>query len=844
MARVFVAEERTLGRRVVVKVLPPETSGIVSADRFRREIQLAARLQHPHIVPLLAAGESCGLLYYTMPFIDGETLRARIARDGALPLPVAIRVIRDVAKALASAHRHGVVHRDIKQENVLLSEDGDALVADFGVAKALAAASVGVADPNAVLTSMGIAVGTPAYMAPEQALAYPGVDHRADLYALGVIAYEVLAGSHPFAGRTQQAIVAAHATEAPESLGRRRASVPPELNALVMRLLEKHPADRPQSADEVLQTLDPVVTPTRTSGVRPATAAPAGARLLRSRASRIAAAAGVIVAIAAGVAAYIRTRVVRSPDALQRVLVVPMRNDTGDNALAPLGRMAADWVEQGLVRLDGLSVASGLSKPLSPGDAGLCAAADENGAGIVVSGAYYLDADSIRLQTNVTDVANWKRMGAIPVVSAPKSQPSMLLEPLRQAVMGMLAASDESRRVGDVGAPPTSWDAYRLQLEGNDLAFKGNWRGALSQWSRASALNASWARAQLGVAQAYINLDQGAAADSILRITDRRRATLTPYDLAMLHYQRSQLDGNTLAGLESARLMVRAAPGLDLSHFLHVFSAVQTNRPREALEAAERVNEASPFRISRVGATYWEKVTRAYHLFGDYPRELEAARTARSRIPEISYVVIPELRALAALGRVDSLETILDQVEGIRAWTPSSIPEIRIALARELMEHGKPDAGRQVLLRSVAWQRARPPAEQASKDARSNLGEALYLLGQYTEAEPVVERLTIERAENARYLALHGLIALRLGRRAEADRALNRLGELKSTYGRDEPTYARAQIEAQLGDTAAALTLLRAALNTCWTASDIHADPDLAPLRGDARFKELLKPKG
>jgi len=848
MARVFVAEERTLGRRVVVKVLPPETSGIVSADRFRREIQLAARLQHPHIVPLLAAGESGGLLYYTMPFIDGETLRARIARDGALPLPIAIRVIRDVAKALASAHRHGVVHRDIKPENVLLSEDGDALVADFGVAKALAAASVGAADPSVLLTSMGIAVGTPAYMAPEQALADPGVDHRADLYALGVIAYEVLAGSHPFAGRTQQALVAAHATEAPESLGRRRASVSPELASLVMCLLEKQPADRPRSADDVLQTLDALVTPTRISGAGPGTAAPsAGARLLRSRASRIAVAAVVVVAIAAGAAWYMRVRAVGSPARLQRVLVVPMRNDTRDSALAPLGRMAADWLEQGLVRIDGLSVASGVSNPLSPGDAGLRAAAEANWAGVLVSGAYYLENDSIRLQAKVTDVANWKRMGSIPAVIAPRLQPSLLLEPLRQAVMGLLAASDEARRVGDVGAPPTSWDAYRLQLDGNDLAVKGEWRGALSQWLRASARDSLWPRPQLSAAQAYINVGQPANADSVLRVTERRRAMLTPYDLAMLDLQRSQLDGNTASRLESAHRLVRAAPGLDLSHFLHAIGAVQSNKPREALEAAARVDKASVFRVSQAGSTFAYHVTSAYHLLGDYHRELEAARTARGLIPESANVVYLELRALAALGQVDSLEPTLDHVVGIRAprgWPPLSISTIRVALAQELMAHGQPDAARQVLSRSVAWQRARPPAEQAREDARRDLAEALYLLGKYVDAEPVVKRLTMDHPENARYLALHGLIALRLGRRAEAIQASDRLGDMKSIYGRDEPTYARAQIAAQLGDTAAALTLLQESLTKGWTATDIHADPDLAPLRGNARFQELLKPMG
>ena len=259
MSRVFVAEEAALGRRVVVKVLRPELAEGLSAELFKREVRLAARLQHPHVLPLLAAGElDGGLLYYTMPFVEGESLRVRLER-GALPVGDAVHLLRDVASALAYAHAQGVVHRDIKPENVLLSH-GRAVVADFGIAKAISeAADVDGADGpgRSTLTATGTSIGTPAYMAPEQA-AGETVDHRADLYALGVMAYETLTGRPPFEGRTAQQLLAAHATQTPEPIERRRASVPPALAALVMRLLEKNPADRPQTADVALVTLDAV----------------------------------------------------------------------------------------------------------------------------------------------------------------------------------------------------------------------------------------------------------------------------------------------------------------------------------------------------------------------------------------------------------------------------------------------------------------------------------------------------------------------------------------------------------------------------------------------------------
>ena len=273
MSRVFVATETALGRKVVVKVLPPELAAGLSVDRFRREIQLAASLQHPHIVPLLAAGPAGDMLYYTMPLIEGESLRTKIAREGELPIGESIRILRDVVDALACAHEHGIVHRDIKPDNVLVSRH-HGLVADFGVAKALSEATGATS-----FTSTGLALGTPAYMAPEQATADPHVDHRADIYAVGALAYEMLTGRPPFTGGSPQAVLAAQVTQTADPVTRYRPSVPPALSALVMRCLEKRPADRFQSADELLTLLDAMATPT--VGTEP-TAAHVAARKPRS----------------------------------------------------------------------------------------------------------------------------------------------------------------------------------------------------------------------------------------------------------------------------------------------------------------------------------------------------------------------------------------------------------------------------------------------------------------------------------------------------------------------------------------------------------------------------------
>lgn len=310
MSRVFLAHEVALGRRVVVKVLLPELAAGVSVDRFRREIQMAAQLQHPHIVPLLSAGESNGLPYFTMPYIDGETLGVKLARTGELPVSETVRILRDVASALAYAHEKGIMHRDVKPGNVLIS-GGVAVVTDFGVAKAVSA-STDVAATR--LTSAGVALGTPAYMAPEQASGDPQIDHRADIYALGVVTYEMLAGRPPFWGRVTTAVLAAHVVEAPEPIDRLRPAVPPMLANLVMQCLAKRAADRPQSAMQLIHVLDTISTPTGGSLATTVVMAPPGAPSSRRR-RWVAVAAGLagLIAVVGGAILWQRERTSRSP---------------------------------------------------------------------------------------------------------------------------------------------------------------------------------------------------------------------------------------------------------------------------------------------------------------------------------------------------------------------------------------------------------------------------------------------------------------------------------------------------------------------------------------------------
>jgi len=319
MSRVFLAEETALGRRVVIKVLPPDTAASVNADRFRREIQMAAQLQHPAIVPLLSAGASAELLWYVMPFVDGASLRAKLSRTGPLPLDEAVRAWRDLLEALEYAHAHNVVHRDIKPENIMLT-GRHAVVLDFGVAKAVSASTGTV---TAGMTGLGMAIGTPAYMAPEQIAGEANADGRLDLYAAGLVMYEMLSGRGPFDATTASEMMAAHIAKPPAALGTLRVGLPASLEQLVMQCLEKAPSARPRSAADVLQALDamsgdisgartPSATPSpNTSGARQSSVSDtdiASARSRRGLAVAAAAAAVVVIAAAIGGTMYRTTR--------------------------------------------------------------------------------------------------------------------------------------------------------------------------------------------------------------------------------------------------------------------------------------------------------------------------------------------------------------------------------------------------------------------------------------------------------------------------------------------------------------------------------------------------------
>jgi len=473
MSRLFLATEASLHRTVVIKLLPPEFTSEVSAARFRQEIELAAHLQHPNILPVLSAGAKDDLLFYVMPFVSGESLRHRLTREGRLPVADAVRILHEIADALAYAHAEGVIHRDIKPENILLP-GSHAVLTDFGVARALAESRSG-----GRITDTGLALGTPGYMSPEQAAGERNVDARADVYALAVVGYEMLAGQPPFAGPTAQAVIAAHLTATPKPITDVRPEAPPAVANAIARALAKDPNARLRTAAELRDAFGPA------SGG-------AGSRRL-SKQVRIAIGITALVLAAGAAALLLRPR---EPLALDPDLI----------AVAPFEVLAPNlelWHE-GLVdvlsrHLDG----AGPLRTVSPtvvvrhwtGRADPASAADlgrKTGARVVVFGSMVAAGqDSVRLTATVYDVASDRTLAEIEMRDA-----AARMDRLGDSLsVGLLRELGRTRPIGAArltSLGSTSFPAIKAFLRAEQFYRHAIWDSALVYAQRAVAIDSNF----------------------------------------------------------------------------------------------------------------------------------------------------------------------------------------------------------------------------------------------------------------------------------------------------------------------------------------------------------------
>ncbi len=622
----------------------PELAETLGVGRFTREIRTAANLNHPHILAVLDSGTADGLIYYVMPYAEGESLRARVSREGGLPVGDVIRILREVADALAAAHDAGVVHRDIKPDNVLLS-GRHAMVADFGVAKAISEST-----GRNTITTVGVALGTPAYMAPEQAAADPHVDHRADIYALGVMAYEMLTGEPPFVRRTPQEVLAAHVTEPAPLVSMRRQSVPPALDALVARCLAKQPADRYQSADDIVAELERIATPS--AGVSPAAGLPPTGTMpamgtVRRHGLRTGMVLGAVLA-AAGLT-WLMTRGKSSSDGIDpnavavfpfevsgpaeleylregmvNVLEASLTGEGGPRAVASQ-TMIAQWKRRG-------GAAQGLTEDEAR------SLARELGAGEILRGGVVASGPDLVISATLAPTGGGTPMQA--QVKGPADSIASLAAKLAGQLLSLRVGEMSDRLSLLASVPP---EALRRYLVGTQALRDSRFAEAYEAFASAIALDSTFALAGMGLATAQSwSLVSLGAGDGI-GLAFRHRDKLAPRDLVLLEMRTpSRFAGRPLTlreALDTQERLVKQIP--DRPEAWYLIGDNYVHRGTVLGLPIDEVMRRAQYAFSQVlaldpGVTYVKAhLAQIPSLLGDWDGAIRVADSLHVDVPEV-----------------------------------------------------------------------------------------------------------------------------------------------------------------------------------------------------------------
>jgi serine/threonine-protein kinase len=803
MATVFLATDTKHDRPVALKVLHPDLAAGLGPERFEREIRLTARLDHPHILPVLDSGETEGQLWYTMPYVEGETLRDRLRRELQLPVDAAVRIASEVADALDYAHRHGVVHRDIKPENILLS-DGHARVADFGVARAVAVAG------GEALTKTGLAVGTVTYMSPEQASGATVVDGRSDVYSLGTVLYEMLSGEPPFTGPTVQAVMARRFTETPRPLTSARQGLAATLVRTVDRALARSPADRFTTAGEFARALLAEMHP---SG--PTQVAPVAARSARSRVlfiGAVLAAAAIALALGQRPTQWKGAPPLAAPEAPEpRLLaVLPFESIGTDTAQRYFTAGMTEEITGQLSKVSALRVLSrAATEPYRSAPDRLPRLAREMGVKSVVEGSVRVAGERVRVGVQLTDANSGQTVWSdqydrnLTDVFAVQSEVARRIVDALEATL----TPSEANRLDQ--APTGNLAAYRLYLRSNQLSShsRAELLAGIDLLRQAIQVDPSFAKAHAALARRFMFLsmyDDPAYRDSGV-VAARQAISLQP-DLPFGHY--------FLAGLQAAGGQLNEAR-------LSYLKALELDPSLDGAMVDLSENES---------------------ILGRYDESLYWARRGVPLMPHqflrYHHMAIPLLR----LPRDSTTEQVL--LDGQRQW-PSAV-RLQIQLAWLDVLRGREAAALERMRRAMK-------VEPDHDEGRAHLAELAAITG-----APDAERLLlplVKAQPGARptiwtlpesFRALLGLVLHRRGERAQAnqlwdDAAALDIREIAQGHGNPDRPMELAALHAIRGNADSALHWLDRGYIAGW--KDYRAtrrDPFFQSLRHDRRFQDIL----
>ena len=852
MATVFLAEDLKHHRRVAIKVLSPEVAAAIGPKRFLREIETVAKLTHPHILPLHDSGAADGLLFYVMPYVEGESLRDRLTREKQLPLDDALRIAREVSDALGYAHAHGLVHRDIKPENVLL-ESGHAVVADFGIARTVTATG------EEKLTTTGVAVGTPTYMSPEQAAGSGDVDGRSDLYSLGCVLYEMLAGQPPFMGPTAVSLAYQHLNLTPRPVTELRPAVPAVVAAALQRALAKTPADRFNPValfGEALGSYGTGTVPAAAPTAATATPKPRRGLLLLGLAAIVVMISAVLVMRAHRTAPPAPAKPVHGRG---EVAVLPLQNLSAGGPRAYFADGLHEELLTQLAKVAALKVISrtsvmgyeGTRKPLKE-------IAAELGVGSIVEGSVQVEGERLRVNVQLIDAATDEHLWAERYDRTLDDAFAIQSDVAQRIVEAVGATLGSGERQAITEVPTANPEAYLLYLQGEVYRHRPGWLqknliSAVGLYERAVALDQSFA-----LAHAALSIIQG-------------RLSSTEFDPSGSRAARQRAE---------ARIALRLAPHLPQAHVAMAW-AYNRNHPdyrrvldelRIALSAMPNDAESWVF----MGAVHrrlgnWAAVDSAYRRATQLdPRNVDTQQDLGGSTFLVQHRYSDAIRAC---DRALSLAPDVAEISMQRGWTyflwKGDLDSLRVALhamgadedlggygraytwrARWLLIERRPDS-LLALVRTIpgglcrSWDALLPTALYAAWAHRLRRDDRA-ARGAFGSALDVVDSLRAASPEDFRIHASRGLALAGLARRTEALREVRWL-QASAIYRDDAMAgpilhESCALILAQLGEADAALDEIERLLaGPSWlSVQTLRFDPRWDAIREHPRFKALL----